>query len=360
MTTRVDFLQGADAMAPGLLRAGQTLLEALGNDPRYDVRPIRFRIYSSKLLFPFVYGALPVWLAARRSPLLHITNSWYAHVVPLLRTPAVVTCHDLIQLEDAFDHRTRLKPHRRFHLLAAFRGMLGARLIACDSRAVADRISFYAPRVHHRVRVIPLGLSAQFRAGPVNYKTLRELGVQQPYVLYVGSEQPRKNLERLVVAVSAARRRVPGLQFVKVGSHQTVEGRQSFVQALRQHHMLKDTSILEHVTDDDLVMLYRAATTTTLPSLREGFGFPPLEAMACGCPAIVSNRDSLPETTGGAALVVDPLDTEAISMAIKRLACDDRLRDDLVRRGLERARFFSWSRAAKAYAALYGEALDVP
>jgi len=121
--------------------------------------------------------------------------------------------------------------------------------------------------------------------------------------------------------------------------------------------MLMNTALLEHVADDDLVMLYRAATATALPSLREGFGFPPLEAMACGCPAIVSNRDSLPETTGGAALVVDPLNTEAIATAIERLACDDRLRDDLIRRGVERARFFSWSRAASAYAALYSEAL---
>jgi glycosyltransferase involved in cell wall biosynthesis len=339
------------------MRAGQTLLEALGADPRYDVQPIRFRISSGKLLFPFVYGGLPVWLAMRRSPLLHITNSWYAHVVPLLTTPVVVTCHDLIQLEDALGDRTRLKLHRRFHLLVAFRGMLRARFIACDSGAVADRISYYAPHVGDRIRVIPLGISANFSAGPVDDKSLRELGVRQPYILYVGSEQPRKNLERLVAAVSAARSRVPGLQFVKVGNHQTADGRRGFVQALRQRHMLSNTTILERVTDDDLVMLYRAATATALPSLREGFGFPPLEAMACGCAAIVSNRDSLPETTGGAALVVDPLDTEAMSTAIERLACDDRLRDDLVRRGLERARYFSWSRAAKDYASLYSEAL---
>jgi glycosyltransferase involved in cell wall biosynthesis len=143
-----------------------------------------------------------------------------------------------------------------------------------------------------------------------------------------------------------------------VGRHQTDEGRSTFLRALREAELERVTTILEDIDDLDLVNLYRAAAVTVLPSLHEGFGFPPLEAMACGCPVVVSNRDSLPEVTGEAALIVDPLDVTSIAQAIERTLCDQKLRESLIASGLRRAAEFSWARTAEAYARLYREVLE--
>ena len=360
MTVRVDFLQGADSIAPGLSRAQRPLLEALRSETAFDVRPVRFSLTRPELLFPAVYGPLPLWLRLRRASLVHIANGWYAHLVPLVGAPVVVTCHDLIELESLLSHELHVKPHRRFHIRAAYSGMLRARLIVCDSQAVARRLTSLEPGCRERVRVAYLGISPAFSPGEPDPATLRGRGIEQPYVLYVGSEQKRKNLDRLVAAIALARTCLPDLQFVKVGNHQTEEGRSALLQSLRREGLARHTRILDDVSESDLITLYRGAAVTVLASLREGFGFPPLEAMACGCPAIVSNRDSLPEITGGDAPVVDPLDIQDMAHTITRVVSDAELRQALSARGIGRARRYTWQRAARRYAAIYAEALHEP
>lgn len=339
-------------------RVEQPLLQALRLDARFVIRRVGILPGDARLLFPSVYGPVPLRLAFRRAALTHLTSSWCAHVVPLLRNPTVVTCHDLIELEDLESGARPFKPHRRFHVQASFRGMLHGRFIICVSGATARAVLARAPEVEQRVRIIHSGLSPTFTPRPVDTQTLKQFGIQQPYVLYVGSEQPRKNLARLVRAVGAARRNVPDLRLVKVGAHQTAQGREDFLQALKDNAMIECTSILENVSDEQLAVLYRGAAVTALVSLREGFGFPPLESMACGSPAIVSDRSSLPEITGGDALTVDPLDVRAIAQAIEAVVSNEELSRDLRSRGPLRAAAFSWDRAAKAYGDLYEEAIQ--
>jgi glycosyltransferase involved in cell wall biosynthesis len=176
-------------------------------------------------------------------------------------------------------------------------------------------------------------------------------------VLYVGSEQPRKNLVRLVAAVAEVRRHIPDLRFVKVGASQTTEGRLDFLRALEREKVRDATLIIDFVDDEDLAALYRFAAVTLLVSLDEGFGFPPLEAMACGCPTVVSNRGALPEVTGGNAMVVDPLDVRALARAIEQVITDSRLRLNMIAGGKTWSQSFTWERAAQRYAALYDEVI---
>jgi len=355
VTLSVDFVQGADAIAPGLSRAQVPLLEALATVPSLQVRPLRFSIRRSALLFPTMYGPFPVWLAASNAAVVHLANSWYAHVVPLVRQPVVVTCHDLIEWEEiSFGHR-RVRLHRRFHNAAWFRGMLHSDAIICDSHATADRIAREAPAVQRLLRVIHLGIGPQFSPGPPDQGRLHDLGVRQPYVLYVGSEQERKNLPRLVAAIARARRNFPDLQFVKVGDHQTASGRAALLAAVRQDDLDSSTVILDYVSDPDLVTLYRGAAATALVSLREGFGFPALEAMACGSPTVVSDRDSLPEITAGSALVVHPLDVECMAQVLVRAMGDSATAARLRETGPSQAASFTWRRCAEAYASVYRE-----
>src|SRR5881275_735541 len=118
MTLSVDFVQGADAMAPGLSRAQGPLLDALADMPSLQMRPLRFSVRRSAFLFPTIYGPLPLRVAASRATVVHLANSWYAHVAPLVRRPVVVTCHDLIEWGEITSGQRRVRAHRRFHTAA--------------------------------------------------------------------------------------------------------------------------------------------------------------------------------------------------------------------------------------------------
>jgi glycosyltransferase involved in cell wall biosynthesis len=355
----VDFLQGLATPAPGVSRAQEPLVSAMSAYSRYEIQLLRFPAMSARLWFPLLYGPMPVWLSVRRPVLVQIGNAWYAHLVPLLRGPTIVTCHDLIELTELESGSRQFSPHRRFHIHAAFRGMLQASRIACVSQATADRVSERAPWVAHRIRVIHSGISPVFTPGASQGELLHRLGIHRPYVLYVGSEQHRKNLPRVVAAVAAARRHTPDLQFVKVGASQSPDGRLELLNALDRENMRHDTRLIDYVHDEDLAGLYRFAAATLLISLDEGFGFPALEAMACGCPVVVSNRGALPEVTGGHAIVVDPLDIRALAGAIERVITDSHIRFDLIATGQMWTKSFTWERAAQRYAALYDEVVGL-
>lgn len=355
MTVRVDFVQGADALAPGIFRVQKPLLETLASYPAYDIHRLSFPTMEPRRLFPYLYGLLPAQLLARHSPLVHIGNASYAHVIPLLKNPVVITCHHPIDRADLEQGGQRPKPHWLFHLRACLRGLPHARLIVCDSAAVAKHLATLFSSVAGRLRVVYPGISPIFQ--PPLDESHRASKHHDHYVLYVGSEQTRKNLIRLVEAVAAVRRTHPELRFIKVGRHQSPAGRAELLAALERENMRPHTEIRENLPDTELAELYQRATVTVLPSLEEGFGFPPLEAMACGCPAIVSNRGSLPEVTAGDALVIDPLDVRGLARAIARVVGDESLWCQLAARGRARASSYTWQRAAAEYAAIYGEAL---
>jgi glycosyltransferase involved in cell wall biosynthesis len=358
VTLSVEFVQGIDSVAPGLSRAQGPLLDALAGMPSLQIHPLCFSIRRSAFLFPTIYGPFPLRLATSNATMVHLANSWYAHVVPLVRQPVIVTCHDLIEWQEITSGQRRVRPHRRFHTAAWFRGMLHCTAIVCDSYATAGRIARESPAARKLLRVVHLGIGSQFSPGPMDNQRLQDLGVRQPFVLYVGSEQERKNVPRLIAAVARARRSFPDLQFVKVGEHQTDRGRAALLAAVQREDLDSSTVILNSVTDSDLVTLYRGAAATALVSLHEGFGFPALEAMACGSPTVVSDRDSLPEITGGAALMVDPLDVSDMAQTLVRVMRDAETTARLREAGPSQAAGFTWRRCAEAYASLYREVAD--
>lgn len=173
-----------------------------------------------------------------------------------------------------------------------------------------------------------------------------------PFVLTVGTLQPRKNHARLVRAFARVDKR-----FLLVIAGDPGWSYDETLQTIAETGQTERVRLIGHV-GDDLPALYSAATLLAFPSLYEGFGFPPLEAMACGTPVVVSNTSSLPEVVGEAGLQVDPLDTDALTSALVRLTEDEGLQEDLRARGLARAARFTWVRAAETlwgvYCALLG------
>jgi glycosyltransferase involved in cell wall biosynthesis len=210
-----------------------------------------------------------------------------------------------------------------------------------------------------RVQVVYEGVAPAFRPLPVEdvRQTVRAMGLQpKEYILHVGTLEPRKNLVRLVEAYYQVRQEVsPPVPKLVLAGAAGWSFRQVF-ERIKALDLSEDVTVLGRVDDLLLPALYNGALLFVYPSLYEGFGLPVLEAMACGIPVITSNISSLPEVAGDAGLVVDPADKQALAEAIGKLIGDQGLREAFSIAGLQRAKLFSWERAARQTLSIYENA----
>ncbi len=199
--------------------------------------------------------------------------------------------------------------------------------------------------------MVPEGLDHEL------FRPVPDRPVAGPYLLFVGSEHPRKNLATLLRAFARLKRdrRWRRLRLVKVGAAGSGEApfREATLLAVRQLGLSEDVVFTEDVAERDLPGYYCGAACLVLPSRAEGFGFPPLEAMACGCPVVVSTAGALPEMVGDAGLLVAPQDVSGLVQAMRAVLGDDELRRRLRERGLRRAQEFSWEHTARATRRVY-------
>jgi alpha-1,3-rhamnosyl/mannosyltransferase len=231
--------------------------------------------------------------------------------------------------------------------------------VLCDSEFVRRQVVELLGVAEDRTRTQHLSVSSAFM--PLDGKAARErlhrrFGLDLPFVLHVGTLEPRKNHVGLIGAFEALRRAgFPGL-LVLVGkeSWKVKPMLHRIESSPDRSHILR----IRDADDHDLRALYSACAMFAFLSLDEGFGLPPLEAMACGTPVVTSNVSSLPEIAGGAALLVDPYDPASIADGITRAVSDERLRAELIERGLARARDFSWAQSVAAVHRIYMEVLD--
>jgi glycosyltransferase involved in cell wall biosynthesis len=175
------------------------------------------------------------------------------------------------------------------------------------------------------------------------------------FVLYAGNVKPHKNLERLIEAFHLVRQRgLDHLKLVLIGDE--ISHYAALRRAVHHHQLHKYVRFLGYMPETTLAVMYRLAGVFVFPSLYEGFGLPPLEAMASGTPVVTSNLSSLPEVTGDAAVLIDPYDPSAIADGIERVLTDETLRLDLRRRGVARAHQFSWEQSVRRVREIYDEA----
>lgn len=248
--------------------------------------------------------------------------------------PIVVTIHDLV----AFHFPHLFSARTLWYTRTTQRRMCRiADIVICNSEDTANDVVRLFGVPSSRVRVTPLGVDPMFFGRPTGPPPVAE-----PYILFVGSEQPRKNLERLQQAVVQLRARGFPHILVTAGADRwgKVELGDRFVRRLND------------VSDEELVRLYAGAACLAIPSLHEGFGLPALEAMAAGTPVVAASVAALPEVTGGAAVMVDPLDPTSIADGLERAI---RERDSLVQQGRERAAQFTWERTARMTVNAYRE-----
>jgi len=307
---------------------------------------VQVRPAASLLRIPI---GIPNAVRRHRSEVLHV--SYVAP--PVVACPTVVTVHDLSYLA----YPQSLSPRARFMLtaLVPFSLRRAARVIAVSDFTRRDVMTRYGVP-DEKISVVYEAAGPGF--GVLDTARTQQLpsGVTEPFVLTVGNLEPRKNLARLIEAFAAVARN-PGVtaKLVLVGK---AKGEGGSLARLVEQHGLRDRVIFTgFVAEEQLVLLYNRAAVFVYPSLYEGFGLPPLEAMACGCPVIASNVTAMPEVLGDAALLFDPTSTAGVRDAILGvLGADERARD-LRSRGLRQVARYSWAKAAEQTRAVYGAAV---
>lgn len=263
----------------------------------------------------------------------------------------VVTIHDMVWRKYPQTMKKSTLWAERIFMPPAMR--LADRVIA-DSQSTAVDLRSAFPRCADKIRVVYPGAGFEQHKITTDRNTLPELGIVRPFFLFVGTLEPRKNLERLISAYAII---PPELrkeaQMVIVGGQGW--GGLELSRWISFRGLADDILATGYVTDTQLSELYARARFLAMPSLYEGFGFPVLEAMACGTPALISGVSSLPEVGGDAVVVVDPLDEASIAKGLIYLLTGSR-RDELALRSKTQARRFSWDKAAAEVEAVFREA----
>ncbi|MBI2371223.1 MAG: glycosyltransferase family 4 protein [Deltaproteobacteria bacterium] len=313
-----------------------TLIEQVPAD-RLRVRAYRAPIYG---LREQLEGSLRLGLAGGLIHVPHYNAPW------LLGRRSVVTVHDLIQ----FSHGVASAWKRRAGFALLRRAVRRAGAVISVSHATAAALRAAAPGLEGKLEVIPLGVDHPFdvkpRAEVEQFLARRRLS---RYLLFVGNRKPHKNLPVLLQAFARLRHQAPDVELVIVGRR--FQPDDVVARAVGNGVPgVRDAGVVE---EEELARYYNGALALVIPSRVEGFGLPVLEAMACGCPVVISRVPALLEVAGEAARAVTPDDPEALAESLQGLCANPRLREALREQGLARASRFSWEQTAKDTLAVY-------
>nr|MBC7244916.1 glycosyltransferase family 4 protein [Chloroflexota bacterium] len=322
---------------------------ALANYPRARM----VRLPFSERFWTVLWHRLrvPLWVELF-SGALDVFHSPDFALPPVRKAHTIVTVHDLSFLRVPQCSHPKLLAYLCQVVPSSVRH---ADVVLADSQCTKSDVIELLGVKADRVRVIYAGVGQEFQRVEDEKKleaVRARYRLPARFVLSLGTLQPRKNFERLVEAYSQVKRETGDeIQLVIAGALGWMyDGIFKKVEALGLQGVVHFPG---YVADDDLPALYSMADLFVFPSLYEGFGLPPLEAMACGTPVITSNVSSLPEVVGDAAWMVDPLDVGALANAMRQMLSEAALRSQMIARGLIQARYFTWSRAAEKLLDVY-------
>ncbi len=334
------------ALIPQIVHQGYQLRLYFNQPPAPDLFPHHELVTQVVIPFPRLWTHVRLaWELRHRPPDIFFTP---AHVIPLTyRGRSVATVHDL-----GYHHFPEAHPRGQLTYLrwsTWHNGRISHRIIADSQATKADLI-----QLDHvdpeKIKVVYPGIDPELQ--PVVDEAhitavLQKYRITPPYLLFLGTLQPRKNLLRLIQAYEAAHiaTNLPHQLVLAGKTGWLADPILQVVSSLRPPAWQK-VILPGFIEDSDKATLLSGATAVLYPSLYEGFGFPALEAQACGTAVLCSNSSSLPEIVGDSALLVDPLDLDALSQAIQRVATNAHLRHKLVKKGLVNVKRFDWEETA--------------
>ena len=335
---RFYFRAGADSLPPELTERSNVVPVPLRNR----------RMWTHRSLGPEVRRRGPDILFV---PAHVLPFAWTRRSMPVL----IMTVHDLGYLHFPEAHPWRQRTY--LNLTTRWAAARAERLI-CDSEATRQDLMRFYRADPDRLHTVHLGWNQLPNAGPAcnSQPVLAKFKLRRPFALFVGTLQPRKNLERLIHAYGRLHAREdPGWDLVLAGRIGWLA--EPILAAARSSPAAEAIRTLGYVEEEDVAVLRQQARFFCYPSLHEGFGLPILEAQSQGVPVLTSSRSSLPEVAGDAALLVDPEDVDEIAQAMLRLSRDEELRAELVAKGHENVKRFSWEKAARETLAVLKRAM---
>ncbi len=333
--------QDGHARLPDDLQSLPTRTVTLGN------KPWRMSVLLSSLL------RIPLDRTFGSPDIVHAPNHLLAHFGSA-RT--VYTLHDLIFLQYPDYHLLYNRLYLRFSMPRYLRA--AEAIITPSECSKRDALTAYnlPPEKFHVIYEAAAPIFKPISQPDLLHQVQHKYHLPEKFILHVGTIEPRKNLSRLLEAFQPLLAEWPDLKLLLVGKKGWLYD--DFFAKLQGLGLSEQVIFPGYIAETDLPALYQLATLFVFPSLYEGFGLPPLEAMACGTPVISSHAASLPEVVGEAGLLIDPTNTAALHQAMRRLLNDDQLQTDLRERGLRQAAKFSWRKAVDELVNVYQSLLE--
>ena len=299
--------------------------------PKYGAKAALARFIWSQTVFPSV-------LADRHDRLYSPTH----HGIIRKGLSQIITIHDLLPIK--FPSQYRLQHYYFVHVLP--RLIASSSALVVDSESTRQDVHEYYNVPLDKIFVVYSAVDQKFTPSQAeSLDKVRDKYELGDFILIVGASYPHKNIVRALEAFAKASSNLRNIQLVVAG------GRPDYTNVLKQRAKelgIQEIKFLGYVSPADLPALYSAARVLLYPSLYEGFGLPPLEAMACGCPVIVSKTSSLPEVCGDAAYYINPCDIEEMAEALRVVTSSQDVHERLRQKGFERVKLFSWEKTAQA------------
>ncbi len=293
---------------------------------------------------------LPYAINKINMDVLHIPAHWHTQILPFflnIKVKKVLTIHDLtpILFPETHTKQTVLLWNSTLKLIKNKIDII----IADSQNTKSDCMRLL--KVHEeKIKVIYLAADKIYKPlddkrGKIMEELRRTYNINSNFILYVGTLEKRKNIPNLIKAFYKLKKRGINPKLVVVGKKGWKYN--EIFETMENLNLQKDIIFTGYVPKEDLVKFYNLADVFIYPSLYEGFGLPPLESVACGTPVIASNTSSLPEVVGDAGIMVNPYDVDELVDKMYEVLTNDGLRDELSKKGLERAKLFSWEKTAK-------------
>lgn len=322
---------------------------------KIDLKAIEYdkKLIKMNSLKKYFYDIFSTKKKLRENAICHITTQANAHMLHFIKNKkSVVTCYDLIPYvylsEEGFLQRLKIK--------LWMKGLKKANRIIAISEFTKKELVKYLNYPEEKIFI------AYCAVDHSNYKVLkRDEKIAKKYkidsdffnILYVGNEEKRMNVETIIKSIGELKKLGKKIKFIKVGKANSAGKREKILELIKKLNVEKEVIFTDYVEEEDIPMIYNLVDLCVYPISYAGFGLPPLEAMACGCPVITTNKTSLPEVVGDAAILVKEKDSKDLTKAILKIMEDDKLRKDLIGKGLRQCKKFNWENCAEQFLNCY-------